>query len=72
MSQTGTNTPRIERRTEDGDTNVEQQHAGLHTPADEPAGAAESGKVEGGRKVSDSQHVTMPEDRSDDDEKPPT
>ncbi|GEO98139.1 hypothetical protein [Methylobacterium haplocladii] len=61
MSQSKTDSTPTGRRPEDGDLNDEQQHAGTHAPLGAPLDPTESKKVENGRKVSDSQHVTMPE-----------
>ncbi|TXN23185.1 hypothetical protein [Methylobacterium sp. WL9] len=61
MSQCKTDSTPADRRTEDGETNDEQQHAGTYAPLSAPLDPTESQKLENGRKVSDSQHVTMPE-----------
>ncbi|GEP08591.1 hypothetical protein [Methylobacterium gnaphalii] len=51
------------RRTEDGDTNVEQQHPGLHTPV-------RSGpqKVQSDRALEADRNVTVPRSKPADDE----
>lgn len=60
MSQNTDNT-RVTRRTEDGDTNDEQQHPGTHTPLAEPLDPAERSKRDNGRNVADSRRVTLPD-----------
>jgi len=48
------------RPTEDAEADAEQQHPGTHAPLGASLDPGESRSVENGRKVSDSQHVTMP------------
>ena len=60
MSQPKTSTV---RRTEDGDTNVEQQHPGLHTPA-----GRGPQKVQSNRAVEADRNVTVPRSKPSEDE----